>query len=238
MSSNDRPWYKWYPKDFETDEKVKCLSIHAEIVYRRLLDIMWQSNCIRIPNALPLLYDAAGKGMNFDEFEAAWGRLMYPGHEIFRTEEDEKWIYSQRLREQADEVKARKDAGIKAANARWHKPKSKRNANAMRTHKKRNADTDTDTDINTPLTPLFKIPDWIDKNTWRDFKEFRQKIKAPLTDKATKLLVSKLDNLRKSGNDPNRIIEQSIERGWRGVFPIKDDNRTGKDEAYPYANEL
>jgi len=125
MSSHHRPWYKWYPKDFDTDEKVKCLSLHAEIIYRRLLD---------------------------DEFKVAWGIIMYPGHELFGVEDDEKWVFSKRLRDQAEEVKTRQAAAIKAINTRWEKQKHERNTNVIRTYKKRN--TDTDTDITTPLTPL------------------------------------------------------------------------------------
>ncbi|GAG82373.1 unnamed protein product [marine sediment metagenome] len=33
MSAIYRPWYKWYPKDFMADEKVRALSPMAELVY-------------------------------------------------------------------------------------------------------------------------------------------------------------------------------------------------------------
>jgi hypothetical protein len=65
----------------------------------------------------------------------------------------------------------------------------------------------------------------------------RQKMRKPLTDRAKELILSKLQEL--AGNDDVAkvsILEQSIERGWQGVFPVKDD---AADDGYkiltPYA---
>jgi len=65
------------------------------------------------------------------------------------------------------------------------------------------------------------IPEWISKELWSDFREFRIRIKAPLTDRATKNIISELEKFRNEGQDPEAIINQSITRGWRGVFKIK-----------------
>lgn len=56
-----------------------------------------------------------------------------------------------------------------------------------------------------------------------DFIEFRKAIKAPLTDKALTLSLNKLDKLANSDDDLKiSIINQSIERGWRGLFEVKE----------------
>jgi hypothetical protein len=47
----------------------------------------------------------------------------------------------------------------------------------------------------------------------------RKKIKAPLTDKARSLIVSELNKI---GQDKNKVLEQSIEKAWRGVFPLRE----------------
>jgi uncharacterized protein YdaU (DUF1376 family) len=39
--SNRRPWYPWYPDDFERD--THGLSDDAELMYRRLLDMLWKN---------------------------------------------------------------------------------------------------------------------------------------------------------------------------------------------------
>ena len=56
----------------------------------------------------------------------------------------------------------------------------------------------------------------------KDFIKFRKAIKAPLTDRALKLCLNTLD--KHGSNDAERIavINQSIERGWKGLFELKD----------------
>lgn len=58
-----------------------------------------------------------------------------------------------------------------------------------------------------------------------DFKEFRKKIKAPMTDRAIELLKAELEKLA-PGDDTAKIsiLEQSIMNGWKGVFELKADN--------------
>jgi hypothetical protein len=79
------------------------------------------------------------------------------------------------------------------------------------------------------------IPEWISKDLWSDFREFRIRIKAPLTDRATKNIISELEKFRNEGQDPEAIINQSITRGWRGVFKIKGggDDCPGFDWSKP-----
>jgi len=75
----------------------------------------------------------------------------------------------------------------------------------------------------------FSLPDWIPKTIWTDFKEHRQKLKAPMTQKAEELAVKKLMDLKSEGFDPILVINQSIDSGWKGLFPIKDnEDRSAK----------
>lgn len=53
------------------------------------------------------------------------------------------------------------------------------------------------------------------------FVEFRSKIKKPMTDKAIELLIAKLNKLSPDTNTQIEIINQSILRGWQGVFPLE-----------------
>jgi len=160
MSSHKRPWYKWYPKDFNQDEKVRCLPPLAEVVYRRALDLMWQSNDIRIPSAMRLLYESLGKGITEDDFAIAWERIQYPDFELFKVSKDEKWLYSARLRKENDEIiemsNMRSAAGIQGAKARWNEGKKKVKKRLKQTHNKRitnakQTDSDTDTDTDTDI---------------------------------------------------------------------------------------
>lgn len=80
------------------------------------------------------------------------------------------------------------------------------------------------------------VPEWIPKETWLQFKEFRIRKKAPLTDLAIKKTISELEKLRSEGHDPQAVLEQSVYRGWTGVFPIrgnKPDDCPGFDWSKP-----
>lgn len=75
-----------------------------------------------------------------------------------------------------------------------------------------------------------------------DFKTFRQKIKAPMTDRAVELLITKLDKLAPGDDDAKiEILNQSIINGWKGIFALKDDKQAPKgkskqDEFEEWAN--
>jgi hypothetical protein len=66
------------------------------------------------------------------------------------------------------------------------------------------------------------LPDWLPLDLWDEFKKYRTKIKKPLGIKAVELNLAKLEKLKLAGNDPQAVIEQTIERGWQGFFPIKE----------------
>jgi hypothetical protein len=54
----------------------------------------------------------------------------------------------------------------------------------------------------------------------------RRKIRAPLTDRARKGIVSDLEKIRDHGGDPEPVLAQSITRAWRGVFPLNGENKS------------
>ena len=57
-----------------------------------------------------------------------------------------------------------------------------------------------------------------------DFIKFRKAIKAPLTDRALTLCLNKLDKLANNDLEKIAVLNQSIERGWRGLFEVKDNS--------------
>jgi len=62
------------------------------------------------------------------------------------------------------------------------------------------------------------LPDWLPSSLWDEFKKTRKKIKAPMTDYAETLILDKLDRWHTEGADCISIINESIEKSWRGVF--------------------
>lgn len=58
------------------------------------------------------------------------------------------------------------------------------------------------------------------------FIEFRKKIKAPMTDHAIELLLTKLNGIAKDDETRIAILNQSIVQGWKGVFPLNTDEKS------------
>ncbi|HUT63570.1 MAG TPA: hypothetical protein VMZ04_06405 [Anaerolineae bacterium] len=77
-------------------------------------------------------------------------------------------------------------------------------------------------------------PTWLSKEDWDSFVDHRETIKKPLSEKAKELAIEKLTELRDAGNDPSKVIKQSIFSGWQGLFPLRDDIK--KDEGYAADN--
>lgn len=73
----------------------------------------------------------------------------------------------------------------------------------------------------------------VEKNTaspldlaMKDFVDFRKKIKKPMTDKAIELTLAELEKLA-PGDEQTKIaiLNQSIQRGWQGVFPLSKEKK-------------
>ncbi len=69
---------------------------------------------------------------------------------------------------------------------------------------------------------MIALPEWIDPEAWEGFCEMRKAMKKiPFTDRAQKMVLKSLYELRAAGHDPNASLDQSTLMGWRDVFPPK-----------------
>lgn len=71
--------------------------------------------------------------------------------------------------------------------------------------------------------PALTLPDWLPEPAWADWHAFRNQRKG-WTSKARQLSLATLTKLRSAGHDPVGVIEQSIECGWTGLFPLRSEN--------------
>jgi len=78
------------------------------------------------------------------------------------------------------------------------------------------------------------LPNFIDRNLFNAFVEMRIKIKKPLTEVATDLLIKKLTKFEsKQVGLANQALENSIESSYQGVFEPKINNSTQKPTGMP-----
>ncbi len=96
--------------------------------------------------------------------------------------------------------------------------------------------TETKEQKQKPTPAAFELPAWISFVTWKDFEETRKKLRAPLTDRAKREIIQKLDELRARGHPPEAVLAQSIARGWRGVFDVKEEANAPSKPAKPATN--
>jgi len=73
------------------------------------------------------------------------------------------------------------------------------------------------------------------QKTFQDFKIMRNKIKKPLTIRAEKMILNKLEKLSNDENIQVKILEQSILHCWQDVYPLKeekiiDPNKSGYEQ--------
>jgi hypothetical protein len=71
------------------------------------------------------------------------------------------------------------------------------------------------------VSPI-EIPDWMPLPEWEGFKEMRNKIKKPMTLRAEKLAIGKLDKFRAKGHDPTEILNQSILNDYQDLYEPKE----------------
>lgn len=74
----------------------------------------------------------------------------------------------------------------------------------------------------------FEIPSEL-SDMWTAFVEHRKKLKKPMTDYTKDLSFKKLMKLSNGDIETaNKILEQSIENGWQGLFELKGGESCGK----------
>lgn len=70
------------------------------------------------------------------------------------------------------------------------------------------------------------LPRGLSVETWEAFKENRKALKAKLTPRAEKMILEKLTKWSSEGYDPESILCNSIENGWKGIFAPTKSNKT------------
>ena len=73
------------------------------------------------------------------------------------------------------------------------------------------------------------LPAWLPKGSWDNYDEMRRGMtpRVPWTDRAKNLLIAKIFELRKSGEDPEELLDTAVINGWRSVYPTRKNGNHG-----------
>ena len=61
------------------------------------------------------------------------------------------------------------------------------------------------------------------KSAFDAFIDMRKKIKKPLTERALKQIIKKLETYAENGDDPVEVLDQSTEHCWQTVYELKKE---------------
>lgn len=126
---------------------------------------------------------------------------------------------------------AKSEAGRRGAEARWSNKREKPNGKDGKSHlpngkygQEEDKDKEKDKekkDISSLRSEISYVADPELNAAILDFVAYRKAAKKPMTDRAISMLLTKLDSMANTTAEKVAILQQSIFRGWTGVFPIK-----------------
>lgn len=99
--------------DYLNFAKTAGLTKDAELITRRLLDILWVSDTGRFANEPDAIFRAVGKGYSQAKFKNHWTDIMVKA-ELFKVSENGGWIYCDAILAIKDKMNALSDKRSKA----------------------------------------------------------------------------------------------------------------------------
>lgn len=68
-----------------------------------------------------------------------------------------------------------------------------------------------------------EYPEWLDTELWSEFKQHRKELHKPFSSIAENRAIKKIWRLSQEQRvNPSDIIEQTLDNGWMGFFPLKE----------------
>jgi uncharacterized protein YdaU (DUF1376 family) len=185
------------------------LSPIEDIAYRRLLDLYYLHE-----RPLNSGLTSVARQINLREYESEIKSVL----EEFFTLTDDGWINVRADKEIAHfrgKIEQASRAGRASAERRF-------NARSTDVQPTNNHKPITNNQIKerNPIVPA-ELPDWLNKTDWNDFVEMRKKLKKPMTDRAVKLMLAKLETMKNKGINTSEVLQKSILANWSDVYEPK-----------------
>ena len=212
------PAFQFYVRDWLCSRKVTSMSGECVKAYLYLLCESWLNEPrATLPNDDAELASMAR--VSTDD----WKRIKCDVMKCFKEgvcEEHSGHLYNERLLE---------------VSRNYEKNQRPNNKNALRTRKKREPNakkrTSSSTSSSSSIASSPSIAEHL-KDIWVDYVAMRKSIKKPMTDKAQKLILAKLDKLTSNESEQVAIVEKSIQSNWLSVFPLSDDTKRQQARQY------
>ena len=86
-----------------------------------------------------------------------------------------------------------------------------------------NNDNGKGEEASSPNPSSHPVDEFLDQEIWKGYEEMRRKIRKPLTPMAVKIAKNRLLELKNSGENISKVMEQSILGSWQSFHPLKRD---------------
>ena len=188
-----------------------------DLIYRRILDVYYSKEA-----PLPKDVDKVARLIRMRTHTESIKTVL---QEFFILEKD--GYHCLRGDKEISAFKSKSDKARKSAEARWNKnkdlDKSKSNANALKTQSEGSAKHKT---LNTKQETLNIYPDSLNQSAWQEWLKYKSAIKSKY--KTERGEMTKVNELLKISNGnkelQQKIISQSIDNEWKGLFELKSGN--------------
>lgn len=196
------PWFRLYA-EFVHDPKVQCM---PEEFQRRLVMLF----CLRCSEVIATLSDedlAFQMRISMDQLAQTKAAFIKKGF-IGDDWSLRNWDKRQRVSDQS------------AARTRLYRERLRDAGDSSHVTASDALETDADTEEKNKkkgsALPM-KLPSWLSPEVWADWHQYRNARKG-WTAKARQLSLRTLERLHAEGWSPREVVDQSIERGWSGLF--------------------
>jgi hypothetical protein len=215
------PALQFYPGDWRKDVGVQSLSFHDRGVWFEMLMLMHQSERrgVLILNGQPMSDEMIARAIGSDasSFSETLANLISTG--VASREEETGALMNRRMVRDESLRKVRARAGALGGNPILLK--QNRTTQVMQTATPSCSFSVSSSTSNSTTANSDDLPSWIPQDAWGAYLEMRESIGAPLTARAAGIAIKRLKQLKEEGNDPVVVLEQSVFRSWRGLFPVR-----------------
>ncbi len=237
-----RPSFQFYPADWRKDAALQSCSIAARGLWIEVMCIAHECEPYGhlTINGKAMTPAQVGRlvGLSVKESIALLDELEEAG---VLSRSDDGTIFSRRMVRDED-IRQRRAAGGEAGSSHGVKgkeygskggrPKKERGVFEHPIEPPPSSSSSPSGFNKSPLPPAASPPSvelfpGLLPETWKAFRDHRQRLRAPLTPRAERLLMTKLAELCAGGEDPNAVVDRSIELGWKGLFQLNGGGKTG-----------
>jgi len=185
------------------------LSPIEDIAYRRLLDLYYLHE-----RPLNSGLTSVARQINLRDYESEVKSVL----EEFFTLTEDGWI-NVRADKEIAHYRGKIEQASRAGRASAERRSNARSTDVQPTNNHKPI-TNNQIKERKPVVPT-ELPDWLNKTDWNDFVEMRKKLKKPMTDRAVKLMISKLETMKNKGIDTSAVLQKSIVSDWIDVYEPK-----------------